>query len=279
MTSLKSLLSAITFTFFCAASLSAQSQSPVSSQTERLSPISGEWEKIQELSFAYNEQGDVVETISKIWDQDLQDWTAFASTSSEYDFSGELESKETKVWDQFRGSWNKVQRVEFDAESKEVYVWNASKSDWEQNEAANRNTAKSSVEYDHTQAVTTSYDAEGNPLESVISSYTSGQTRTMRTVYTYADKTSDLAQSAEISNYPNPVSASTTISFVLVDAADVNIQLFDAQGRVVMEVAQDRFEAGKQEVTFDATDLFAGMYHYNLVVDGEQIASNSMIVL
>ncbi|MEO6694159.1 MAG: T9SS type A sorting domain-containing protein [Ignavibacteria bacterium] len=70
-------------------------------------------------------------------------------------------------------------------------------------------------------------------------------------------------------NYPNPFNPSTIIKFNLPANANVSLNIYDAGGREVARVVNDRREAGYYEVTFDAAQygLSSGMYFYTLKSD------------
>ena len=59
---------------------------------------------------------------------------------------------------------------------------------------------------------------------------------------------------------PNPVVASTTISFTLTESQNVIVTLFDALGNNVMEIANDEFTNGTNTINLDATNLVSGRY-------------------
>jgi flagellar hook assembly protein FlgD len=55
-------------------------------------------------------------------------------------------------------------------------------------------------------------------------------------------------------NYPNPFNGSTRIGFFLEKAAETELSVLDASGRVVSVLAQGRLSAGRHEVAWDASD-------------------------
>ena len=65
-------------------------------------------------------------------------------------------------------------------------------------------------------------------------------------------------------NYPNPVIATTTIPFKLVNGGKASIKLFNTQGRLVKELANDSFSAGDNSLLFDASALAPGIYFYQI---------------
>lgn len=79
-------------------------------------------------------------------------------------------------------------------------------------------------------------------------------------------------------NYPNPFNPSTTIKYELPRAAHVTICVFDALGREVSVLVNERIEAGSHEVQFDADGLASGIYLYRLRA-GEFASTKKMLVL
>ena len=66
-------------------------------------------------------------------------------------------------------------------------------------------------------------------------------------------------------NYPNPFNASTTISFAVEPAAEVNLQVVDIQGRIVATLIHGEILRGAQKVTFEPNGLASGVYFCRLL--------------
>lgn len=81
----------------------------------------------------------------------------------------------------------------------------------------------------------------------------------------------------ELTNYPNPFSTSTEITFSLKENANVELRVFDALGRVV-STNRDFFAAGEQRITYTNNGLQRGMYIYSLYADGLFAGSGKMMV-
>ncbi|GAB5409340.1 MAG: hypothetical protein BalsKO_17050 [Balneolaceae bacterium] len=79
-------------------------------------------------------------------------------------------------------------------------------------------------------------------------------------------------------NYPNPFNPSTTISFILPEASEVLVQIFDAKGSLVSILADQNFSKGTNSVTFDGEDLASGIYFYR-VTTPFGILSKPMLLL
>ena len=67
-------------------------------------------------------------------------------------------------------------------------------------------------------------------------------------------------------NYPNPFNPSTTISYSLPKSSTVTLTIFNALGQGVASLVNERKEAGRHQVTWDAADVPSGVYFYHLQV-------------
>ncbi|MBD3409215.1 MAG: T9SS type A sorting domain-containing protein, partial [Ignavibacteriales bacterium] len=65
-------------------------------------------------------------------------------------------------------------------------------------------------------------------------------------------------------NYPNPFNPTTTIEFELAEAADVRATIYNALGEVVEVLADAPFDAGVTRLRWNAADLPAGAYVYEI---------------
>jgi hypothetical protein len=65
-------------------------------------------------------------------------------------------------------------------------------------------------------------------------------------------------------NRPNPFNPTTMIAYSLPTASHVLLCVYDAHGRQVRTLVNDVRDAGRHELTFDATDLPSGLYFYRL---------------
>jgi hypothetical protein len=73
-------------------------------------------------------------------------------------------------------------------------------------------------------------------------------------------------------NFPNPFNPSTQISFILPEAQQVSLVVYDMLGREVAVLArQQMMPAGSTTFNFDASGLSSGMYIYRLI-------SNTLVI-
>jgi hypothetical protein len=68
--------------------------------------------------------------------------------------------------------------------------------------------------------------------------------------------------------YPNPIRDIAVAAFDLEESARVGAQVFDALGRQVLQQDHGQLAAGKHNLEFDLDRLPAGIYFFNLSVDG-----------
>jgi hypothetical protein len=65
-------------------------------------------------------------------------------------------------------------------------------------------------------------------------------------------------------NYPNPFNPATSISFSLPKRDNVELKVFDIQGKEVATLINEALNAGKHDIKFDAQNLATGVYIYRL---------------
>ena len=68
-------------------------------------------------------------------------------------------------------------------------------------------------------------------------------------------------------NYPNPFNPSTTISFNLVEAANVKLNIYDVLGQEVAILLDQKMSSGLHQVEFEASNLNSGTYYYRIESD------------
>ena len=67
-------------------------------------------------------------------------------------------------------------------------------------------------------------------------------------------------------NYPNPFNPRTVVSFSLPVVSNVTLKIYDVQGREVRTLVNERMQAGRYEVDFDASGMNSGVYFYQMTV-------------
>lgn len=69
-----------------------------------------------------------------------------------------------------------------------------------------------------------------------------------------------IAEKFDVAVYPNPIVSSSVVAVELVEAADIRLALYDALGREVIQIADERLEAGKYSYDLLVTLLPPGRY-------------------
>lgn len=82
----------------------------------------------------------------------------------------------------------------------------------------------------------------------------------------------------QLTNYPNPVTENTTIEFTLNAKANVNLQIWDAYGRLMETLVNTDLQEGKHSVVFHKKNLKSGVYYYSLTADNRR-KTNKMIIV
>ncbi|HPG41267.1 MAG TPA: FlgD immunoglobulin-like domain containing protein [bacterium] len=80
-------------------------------------------------------------------------------------------------------------------------------------------------------------------------------------------------------NYPNPFNAETSIGFTIPAAADVNLSIYDINGKLVKTILHNQLPANSYQAKWDGTDelgqvVSSGVYFYKLIAgDYQEIRS------
>ncbi len=79
-------------------------------------------------------------------------------------------------------------------------------------------------------------------------------------------------------NYPNPFNPSTMISFSIPSKAHVQLDVYNIQGQKVVALKNEKMDAGKHNVRFEANDLASGIYFYKLRVDSKTVTKKMTLM-
>ncbi len=79
-------------------------------------------------------------------------------------------------------------------------------------------------------------------------------------------------------NYPNPFNPVTSIEFFLLNAAEVELDIYDALGRHIRNLYKGNKSAGKHKINFNASDLASGLYLYRLKSDNFSEAKKLLLL-
>ena len=85
-----------------------------------------------------------------------------------------------------------------------------------------------------------------------------------------------------LSNYPNPFSENTTITFGLQQRSRVTLSVYNPIGQKVFELSQDGLPSGTHIFNFDAANLSSGIYLYKIYatdVNGKNYVGSRKMIL
>lgn len=78
-------------------------------------------------------------------------------------------------------------------------------------------------------------------------------------------------------NYPNPFNPNTNIRFSISESGFVTLKIYDILGREVSTLVNENLNAGKYDISFDASNLTSGVYYYTLTA-GNFVETRKMIL-
>lgn len=81
-----------------------------------------------------------------------------------------------------------------------------------------------------------------------------------------------------LQNYPNPFNATTTIGYVLPVAGNIQLSVFDYQGRHCATLVNTHQQVGKHNLEVDFSPYSSGLYYFRLEASGS-LLSGSLILL
>lgn len=121
----------------------------------------------------------------------------------------------------------------------------------------------------------------GNGTTTEISNYSFNDEAVSNGIYNYRLKQIDFdgryeySKTVEVSfmkltefnleqNYPNPFNPETNIDYIIPEETFVTISLSDVTGRVIIELVNEKKDAGTYTINFDGASLSSGIYFYTI---------------
>lgn len=88
----------------------------------------------------------------------------------------------------------------------------------------------------------------------------------------------DFSSDFDYNIYPNPVNSETRIRFSLNKSAEVSIQLYNSLGEKIMNISENKFNPGNNEIKFSVAGLAKGIYYIKFKI-GESSTMKKIIKL
>ena len=79
-------------------------------------------------------------------------------------------------------------------------------------------------------------------------------------------------------NYPNPFNASTEIHFMLPEAGDLTLEIFNILGEKIATLARGYYAAGSHSISWDATFQPSGVYFYKIKSAGWSLINKCLLL-
>ncbi|MGB0347959.1 MAG: T9SS type A sorting domain-containing protein, partial [Balneolaceae bacterium] len=95
----------------------------------------------------------------------------------------------------------------------------------------------------------------------------------------FEEVTEDSPEQIELNqNYPNPFNPATTISFVLPEAVEVKLSVFNVVGQPIAVLEEGTLSPGEHHYEWNASGYPSGMYIYQLEV-GTKVMTRKMTLV
>jgi hypothetical protein len=79
-------------------------------------------------------------------------------------------------------------------------------------------------------------------------------------------------------NYPNPFNPVTKIRFDVPKDSKIRISVFDVLGKEVARLAEQYFQPGQYELTWDAANYTSGVYFYSMIANDYSVTKKMVLV-
>ncbi|HLG39164.1 MAG TPA: S8/S53 family peptidase [Chitinophagaceae bacterium] len=78
--------------------------------------------------------------------------------------------------------------------------------------------------------------------------------------------------------YPNPANNSATISVSILNSQNISLELYDSQGQLVKQIANERVSAGTHQFEFSTEEIAEGVYYYRLIAENSSYGKKLIVI-
>lgn len=96
---------------------------------------------------------------------------------------------------------------------------------------------------------------------------------------TSVDPVTTEEKSATLSNYPNPFTSATTISYSVPELADIRIVVYNTTGQLIEVLVEEELDMGDYTFELEASEYEKGLYFCIMQVNGEVAAKLKLVVM
>lgn len=83
---------------------------------------------------------------------------------------------------------------------------------------------------------------------------------------------------SSFSAFPNPASNTVNFNITLSSSQQISLELFDAQGKFVKQIANENMPTGTQQYTLSLSEFSEGIYYYRLITDEASYSKKLVII-
>ncbi len=80
-------------------------------------------------------------------------------------------------------------------------------------------------------------------------------------------------------NYPNPFNPKTTITYILPQTSQVELNIYNILGQKAATLVSEKQPAGSYKIEWDARGFASGLYFYRLETDKGFVQSKKLVLL
>lgn len=88
----------------------------------------------------------------------------------------------------------------------------------------------------------------------------------------------EASEETKLRVYPNPTVEQFAIEFEMLERADINVSIFDMEGRLVKLLLEDNMKPGLKTLRFNRNALSSGTYTISVTSNNQTLAHENLII-
>ncbi|MEO7356165.1 MAG: YCF48-related protein [Ignavibacteria bacterium] len=98
-------------------------------------------------------------------------------------------------------------------------------------------------------------------------------------VFIKANNNTIPSNSSLFQNFPNPFNSSTVIKYQIKNSSNVNLKLYNLEGKEISVLVKEKQNPGLYEVLFDSQGMSSGIYFYSIFINVVLINTKKLILI